>query len=578
MPWVRAEANIDTVNNWTKIIRNHTVKFGADVRRVRDDLLQDQTFGARGAFTFAEVQTSTVGAKTNVANDMASFLLDVPSQTGRDVNSFFPAYRQTWLFAFASDKWQVSPKLTVDLGVRWEFYPPATPKVAGGFSNYNPATNQLVLAGIGGNPSNLGQQTQYKYFAPRTGFSYRVTEQTVVRGGFGISYAPFPDNTYAYNSPVRGNNSYQPAYTYGPAVLNDGTVATFQAGFPAPVPIAIPSNGLLAAPLNQSEIVIPLNYHNPYVESFNVAVQQAFPGQLSLQVAYVGNHGVHMPAAQNINNPTTLGTGVAGEPLNIAFGKTAAVNEYFLGFSSNYQSLQTQLTRRPYKGLSFTTAFTWSKALNYQSSDDGGLLFYAQLRRNYAPADFDRAYNYEQSLTYELPVGRGHQLLSNGIGAAVLGGWKASAIVSAVSGLPFTVNANGGSLNTPGTTQTANLVAPYRKLGGIGATSNWFDPTAFGQPTGVTVGNTGRNAFRGPGYIQDNLSLFKSFALFREVAIETRIDAFQLSNTPQFANPNTGTIGATTFGRITGTLGSGQGSVNGIGGGRSLQAAAKITF
>ena len=536
---------------------------------------------ARGACTPSPTtQTSTAGAKTNVANDVASFLLDVPSQAGRDRQHLLsPPTARWWFFAFASDKWQVSPKLTVDLGVRWEFYPPATPKIPGGFSNYNPATNQLVLAGIGANPSNLGQQTQYKYFAPRTGFSYRVTEETVIRGGFGVSYMPFPDNTYAYNSPVRGNNSYQPAYTYGPAVLNDGTVATFQAGFPAPVPIAIPFNGLLAAPLNQSEIVIPLNYHNPYVESFNVAVQQALPGQLSFQIAYVGNHGVHMPSAQNINNPTTLGAGVAGEPLNIAFGKTAAVNQYFLGFSSNYQSLQTQLTRRPYKGLSFTTAFTWSKALNYQSSDDGGLLFFAQLRRNYAPADFDRSYNYEQSLTYELPVGRGHQFLSSGIAAVVLGGWKTSAIVSAVSGLPFTVNANGGALNTPGTTQTANLVAPYRKLGGIGATNNWFDPTAFGQPVGAgVVGNTGRNAFRGPGYIQNNLSLFKSFSLFREAALETRIDAFQLSNTPQFANPNTGTIGATTFGRITGTLGSGQGSVNGIGGGRSLQASARITF
>ena len=134
----------------------------------------------------------------------------MPSQTGRDLNTFFPAYRQWWFFAFATDKWQVSPKLTVDLGVRWEFYPPATPKTAGGFSNYDPTTNNLVLAGIGGNPSNLGMQTRYGYFAPRTGFAYRVTEDTVIRGGFGISYTPFPDNTYAYNYPIRANNSYQP--------------------------------------------------------------------------------------------------------------------------------------------------------------------------------------------------------------------------------------------------------------------------------------------------------------------------------------------------------------------------------
>ena len=586
VPWIRAEANIDVVNNWTKTIRNHSVKFGVDLRRVRDDLLQDQTFGARGAYTFAENQTATIvngsGTKTNVANDMASFLLDLPSQTGRDLNTFFPAYRQWWFFAFASDKWQVSPKLTVDLGVRWEFYPPATPKIAGGFSNYDPSTNSLLLAGVGGNPSNLGLQTRYSYFAPRTGFSFRATDNTVIRGGFGLSYTPFPDNNYAYNYPVRANNSYQPAFTYGPSVLGDGTPATFQAGFPAPVPVTIPSNGIIPATTSQLRSqqynVIPKNYFNPYVESWNIALQQALPGDLSFQLAYVANHGVHMPVNQNINNPTFLGGGVASEPENILFGRTAATNIVFAGFSSNYQSLQTQLTRRFSKGLSLTTAFTWSKALNYASDDDGGLQFFAQLRRNYAPADYDRRLNYEQSFTYELPLGRGHRFFSSGPAELVLGGWKASGIVSVVSGLPFLVNANSGSLNTPGTAQTANLTGPFRVLHGIGATNKWFDTSNFSQPTGVAVGNTGRNQFYGPGYIQDNLSIFKSFPIFREASLETRVDAFQLSNTPQFGNPNSGTLSAANFGTVTTTLGSGQGSVNGVGGGRTLQASAKVSF
>ncbi len=589
VPWIRAEANIDFVNNWTKTIRNHSVKFGVDLRRVRDDLLQDQTFSPRGAYTFGENQTASifsgVGTKTNVANDMASFLLDLPSQSGRDLNTFFPAYRQWWFFAFASDKWLVSPKLTVDLGVRWEFYPPATPKIAGGFSNYDPTTNQLVLAGLGGNPSNLGVQTRYNYFAPRTGFSYRATDNTVVRGGFGLSYTPFPDNSYAYNYPVRANNSFQPGFTYGPALLSDGTTSTFEKGFPVPVPVAIPANGVIqisattTPQLNsQAYNVIPQNYYNPYVESWNVAVQQAFPGDLSFQLAYVANHGVHMPVAQNINYPSFLGGGVASEPENIAFKRTAGTTVLYAGFSSNYQSMQTQLTRRFSKGLSLTSAFTWSRTLNYASGDDGGLQFFAELRRNYAPADYDRTLNYEQSFTYELPAGRGHRYFSSGPAQFVLGGWKVSGIISAVSGLPFIVNANSGSLNTPGTAQTANLVGVYRKLKGIGTAHPWFDPTAFAQPTGVTVGNTGRNQFRGPGYIQDNFSLFKSFPIFREASAETRIEGFQLSNTPQFANPNTGTLSASNFGTVTSTLGSGQGSVNGVGGGRTLQASVKILF
>jgi hypothetical protein len=121
---------------------------------------------------------------------------------------------------------------------------------------------------------------------------------------------------------------------------------------------------------------------------------------------------------------------------------------------------------------------------------------------------------------------------------------------------------------------------------GIGSSTHWFDPTAFTQPSGCTtnpcthpgLGNTGRNQFRGPGYIQNNFSLFKSFRVYRESALEIRVDAFQLSNTPQFNNPNSGSISAANFGQVTSTVGSGQGSVNGIGGGRSLQGSAKFSF
>jgi hypothetical protein len=597
VPWIRGESNIDFVNHWTKIVRNHTLKFGGDLRRIRDDLLQDQTFSPRGLFTFSDVQTSQSGAKTNSANDMASFLLDQPSQTGRDLNTFFPAYRQWWFFAFASDKWQASPKLTVDIGLRWEFYPPATPKIAGGFSNYNPVTNNIVLAGIGSNPSNLGMQTRYRYFAPRTGVSYRVTDDTVVRAGFGFSYTPFPDNTYAYNYPVRANNSYQPAgSTLSPAVLSNGAVATFQAGFPAPVPVVIPSNGIIPAntPLLVSQVYtyIPLNYKNPYVMSWNVAVQQAFRGNLSLQLAYVANHGVDISGSQNINLPTsTFGGGNASLPENLAFGRTAATNQFFMGFSSNYQSLQAQLTKRYSNSLAFTTAFTWGKAMGYIVGDDGAnLLFYTNFRRNYAPLDFDRTLNYEQSFTYDLPFGRGHNMMSSGIGAVVLGGWKISGIISVVSGTPFTVATNGSNLNTPGTTQTGQQTGAYRTFHTVGTSANvhWFDPTAFTTPTGcpatctaqnVGLGNTGRNQFRGPGYIQNNFSLFKNFNLYKETSMETRIEAFQLSNTPQFANPTSNNCcTAASFGQVSGTVGSGQGSVNGIGGGRAVQASVHFLF
>jgi hypothetical protein len=595
VPWIRAESNIDFVNNWTKISGNHTIKWGVDVRRVRDDLLQDQTFSPRGAFTFSDVQTSDANSPgTTVANDIASFLLDQPSQTGRDLNTFFPRYRQWWIFGFASDKWQATSKLTLDLGLRWDFYPPATPAIDGGFSNYDPVNNQLVLAGLGGNPSNLGMTTHYKYFAPRTGFAYRVRNNTVIRGGFGISYTPFPDNTYAYNYPIRANNSYQPTGSSGftPAVLADGvTVATFQAGFPAPVPVDIPSNGIIPANTpfltSQVYVYIPKNYKTPYADSWNVALQQSLPWDLSFQLAYVANHGTNISGAQNINLPSTYGGGAKSSPEFAAFGRTAATNQYFLGFSSNYQSLQANLDKRFSHGLSLTSAFTWGKGLGYITGDDGGLMFFINWRRNYAPVDWDRALNFEESFTYELPFGRGHTMLNSGVGDAVLGGWKISGIISVLSGLPFTVTANSGTLNTPGTPQTATLVKPFHKLGGIGASNPWFDPTSFSQPSGCTgqnpctnpdLGNTGRNAFRGPGYFQNNISVSKRFTVYRESSLEFRVDAFQLTNSPQFGQPNGSGVTSSSFGTITGTLGSGQGSVNGIGGGRTLQGSLRFNF
>src|SRR5262249_50780618 len=154
-------------------------------------------------------------------------------------------------------------------------------------------------------------------------------------------------------------------------------------------------------------------------------------------IAYVGNHGTLMNLSQNINLPSVFGGGNASLPENStaftggATGRTAATNEYFLGASSNYNALQVQLTKRYSAGLSFTSAFTWGKALTYATGgdDNGGVVFFINFRKNYAPADFDRARNFEQSFTYELPFGRGHNAFNSGIGDAVFGGWRLSGVI-----------------------------------------------------------------------------------------------------------------------------------------------------
>jgi hypothetical protein len=620
LPWLRAESNIDFANNWTKILGNHTVKAGADIRRIRDDLLQGNNNAAAGTFNYAENQTSEPGAAayapsgqtpsvTGQANDVASFLFNVPSSVGQDTNSTFPAYRQTWLFFFLSDKWQVNSKLTVDIGARYELYPPATPRKPGGFVNYNPATNQLVQAGVSGQPSNLGMKTVYRNFAPRLGFAYRVTDRTVVRAGMGVSFVPFLDNNYAYNYPIKTSTNYNPATTYGPTLNPGSGVINLTTGIPATPTIAFGSDGTLTESaanntLGLGNLYIPLNFKNAYVTSWNVAIQQALPKDMSLQIAYVANHGTDNDSEQNINLPRIYGQSATYDPLNHAadgvtqtFLKTASVTEFALKYSTNYESLQVELKKHFSHGLDFKSGFTWGKAENYTTSPQiGGLLFWAgPVHRNWAVADFDRTRNFEQTVTYELPAGHGHKYLNSGIGQYVLGGWRVSAVVSAVSGLPFTITDNSV---TTGTTQTANLVGSYNVVhhvagGPISSYPQWFDPGPSGSPNFVApttcqlytpanqvpcaLGNTGRNQFRGPGYFSDNISLFKSFPIFREAQLEARFDAFNATNTPAFGLPSSSRT-SSTFGQITGTLGSGAGNVNGVGGPRVLQAAVKIKF
>jgi hypothetical protein len=597
LPWLRAESNIDFANNWTLIKGNHTLKAGADIRRVRDDLLQGNNNAAAGTFYFSENQTSAPGASafngsvTGQANDIASILFDTPYQVGQDTNSTFPCYRQTWLFFFVSDKWQIGHKLTLDFGLRYELYPPATSRKAGGFVNYNPANNQLVMAGVDGNPSNLGMQTDYKNLAPRLGASFRASEKTVLRAGFGISYVPFVDNSYAYNYPIKSSTYYTITPTYGAALNPAGGVVNFVTGIPATPTAPFGSQGTLTesaatGTIGLANLYIPLNFKNAYVSSWNAAVERALPKNMSLQIAYVANHGTRIDVAQNINLPSVYGQSATYDPLNVAFGKTAAVTQYFMGFSTNYESLQAQLTKRASAGLSFASALTWGKSQGYVTgAQDGALMFFSgPARRNYNLLDFDRKLNFEQTNTYALPVGRGHRYLNSGIGAYTLGGWKTSAVIGMVSGLPFTIS---GTSATSGTTQTANMTDSYQVTHSVSnpVSSTWFNTAPFSAPAACAytlgnpcaLGNTQRNQFRGPAYFSDNLSLFKSIPLFRASMLEARFDAFNMTNTPAFGLPNS-TITSSSFGKITSTLGSGVGNVNGVGGSRVLQAAVKLTF
>lgn len=576
MPWVRGETNINIVNNWTKISGNHTFKWGADIRRVRDDLVQGQTFSHRGIFRFRDGQTAlnTGGksSKTSFANQFASFLLDTPSQVGRDVNVQDASYRETEFFAYGQDQWKVSAKLTLDLGLRWEFYPPATPRKATGFSNYDPATNSLVIAGIGGNPKNLGRKTKYKDFAPRIGVAYRLGNRTVVRAGFGMSYSPFPDNQYAFNFPVRQNIAFNSLSSFTQALLSNGQPASMASGFPALAAASIPPNGIITNARDAVYTVVNLDYREPYLEFWNVSVQRALPKNFVLEAAYVGNHGVRVPAVYNLNAGLVAGAGAKGRPL---FPRKSDTNFLFLPTSSNYNALQVKLDRRFTGGFLLTTAYTYGKALGYKT-DGGGvgsISNYLNFRWNYAPVDYNRTHTFVQSYVYDLPFGKGKPFVQSGIGNRLLGGWQVSGIMTIMSGLPLNFTASGVGLNAPGTTQVPNINGPFRVLHGV-ATQPWFDTSVFTTPAGPVFGNLGRNVFSGPKFFNLDAAVFRRVAFSERIGLELRAEAFGLTNTPQFGLPVTN-LTSPNFGFVTGTV---SGATGGATGSRSVELGAKITF
>jgi len=636
LPWVRAEANIDLVDNVTKTLRNHTFTIGFDMRRIRDDLLQTQTYSPRGVYNFGASQTNCAGncqlvngstssattpnPTTSWANDVGSFLLDLPTTgSGRDFSGTFPTYRAWYFFPYVSDRWQVNSKLTVDIGLRWELYPPGLPAFPGQFSNFIPSTNSLVIGGVGGNPNNGGLVNHLNYLAPRFGVAYRLTEKTVIRTGFGVSYTPFEDNTYINNNyPTKGNiGAVQGASAYTAPTYN-GSLLNFESGLPSPAAVPIPSNGIYSVAAlgfnGSTEDYFPTNYKNPHILAWNFSVQQSLPFHFTMDVAYVGNHGVDMGSSQNINASPVIAPASSGDTAYLPyFPHTGTVSQYFVPVSSMYNALQVKIDRRFNNGLSITSAFTYQKGMGYYNGgdDDGFYGFYlnGQYHRNWGLNDFNRTVSYVQSYVYQLPFGNGKKFLSSGGRAMnmVVGGWQIEGILTVMTGLPFTVTYSSTYLNlNQGGTNTPIQVAPVVKLKGINTTSNggsaWFSPASFAAPpcqsatptaacpTGAAdqvagaaqqVGNVGRNSMIGPGFFNLNAALAKTFEFSEHMRLQLRFETVNTTNTPQFSNPNGGccTSNNANFGFVTGTLGSGSGSINaGTGGPRTLQLAGKFSF
>jgi hypothetical protein len=600
--------------NLSKTKGAHDIRLGFEYTRGDINHFQPQGGSfqtARGTFRFQGQVTAlnaTGAAAANYVNSLAQFLLGLPYEVGKAVQVTDPiGIRWRTFGLYVRDRWQATSKLTVNYGVRWEFYPFGTAD-HGGLKWFDPTTGNVYIGGNGSVPVNDGVDTGHGQFLPRLGLAYRLTSKTVLRAGYGMSADSnnwrFFRNNYpnTTNSDVLGPSLYYPAASLTGETLTP--YPTLTAGIPA-VNVPSLSSGVVPLPtgVGLGADTVPKNFRRGYFHSYNLTVQREFAGFVA-EAAYVGTRGIRAPTNQNLN-AAPAGGGSAGRYLNALFNANCSssptvncwsdINSFSPHQNTYYDALQTRISRRMGSGNIVGFVYTWSKSIDSEDNEELASLSWpypAYYNRNKALAGFDRPSNSDLYGVYALPFGKTKRWATSGIANKLAGGWQANWVLTRASGTPMTLTGGGSSLNAPGNTETVNQVGPSTLVKGIGPVTgqpacpattlscHYFDPSAFtGVATGtVAFGNTGRDIIRGPGFFDLDASLFRDFRLTERFKLQIRAECFSLTNTPHFANPGTTwTSGSTTFGVITSTFNQSN-QMAGSGGERWLWLSGKVIF
>lgn len=532
----------------TQVKGHHSIKYGAML--VRRQIYNEQPSSGAGSFSFTTNPASTtVSAVTPLVNMMEGNVFQVSR-----VVQLFPRYLRSFEPSFfMQDDWRATPKLTFNLGLRYDIITPDVDK-GNHISHFDPVSGTFRVAGQGA--SNTADiRTDYKSIAPRFGLAFNVLPKTVLRAGYGIVF--FRDNT-GPSVPFA-----DPPYvgTYSPNV-NTTTFST---------PIPLPTQ---ASTTNPSGALrgMQLTYANSYVHEFNANVQQDIGFNTVLTVAYVGELGHALRTSPNVNlGPLGLTTAGAYTSRRPFLGKFPNVTDIFNiqsnGFS-NYHSLQTSVVKQAGHGLTLQANYTWSHALgDVQGFSQGGLYTSADPANTgtveYGNSELDVRDRFAMMLNYR--IGLADAL--NGWKAVLAKGWQANAIDVWETGQPFTVVNSSPRTNTGvGSDRPNQLRVPH-----VSTRTNaaWFDRVAFApQPLG-SLGTTARNSIYGPSFRHFDASLFKDFDLTERLKLQFRAEAFNVTNTPNFGQPGS-TLGTSTFGVISSLRTNAQP--------RQLQLALRLSF
>jgi hypothetical protein len=562
-PLKQTENHFQWVNNWTKELGNHSIKFGADIRRAQQQRVpSDSHRSGEISFNSSTTGDPTLDALANgsatTGSALGSYLLGLPSSFARYFTpaGLYPGLRQTRLFFFAQDTWRATPKLTIAYGLRWEDYLPQTAAKPGGAGTFDPSTGDVLVAGWGTVPSNVGIKPYNGAFAPRIGLSYQLTPKTVGRIGYGKSYNPAGLGSifgqgFDYDPPITLPQSVTQNGPYNPVfdLLNGPP------GVPAPV---IPDSGRYPLPNNLSVYYIvnpPDSYRIPQVDFWNATVQRQLRSDLTLEAAYVGNVGRHLYENPNINQAVPgPGSYDSRRPFYNLYGLEQGLYAVCNCGTSNYNALQVKLQKRFSHGLDFLLTYTYSRALSAVEAGGGGWDNNYDIAASYGPMNSDHTHAVTLTHHWDLPFGKNQRWTLGGSRALdlIAGGWRFSGVTTILSGAPFSATvSNAPLLNTDFNGVRADII-------GNPSVSNpnsnlWFNPAAYTAPQqAYRDGTSSRNSLRGPGMFAANWALAKAFAITEKKELEVRWETFNTFNHPNLANPAS-TIDESGAGQITAT-------------------------
>ena len=588
--------------SWSK--GSHQMKFGFRYVRVLASPFTNTT--TRGGLTFGDTFTSIGTAGTGGAG-LASILLGFPNAGSRNFLQV-PYYITNVQYAgFVQDDWKVTPRLTLNIGLRYDVFTPDVEK-DNKLANFDFTKMAFVFAGLNGVSRSAGIQTRYGNVGPRFGLAFDLDgrSSTVLRAGYGISYFPVPFSA----SDELGQN---PPFTISQTFSSPATFPLPAAFTPAnqcsPTNISASCQPIINNPFPQGAVALPvgtltntgslnaaapaivahaMKNQTPNMQTYTVGIERKTLGGVA-EVVYAGSRTIHIVYAYNPNEvglitpggPTSQTARRLIQPLN---NISTWVQEDPIN-SSNYNSLQTKYTTRYSHGLTALINYTYSKSLDYGGSaaSGGGSAGNPQtvtnLRAGYGASGFDQKHRLVGSVTYELPFGNGKPFLNSGFVSHIVGGFEVDAITTYGSGAPFTVTLNSG-VNS-GSPSWPNRIARRGKID-HGTPLRFFDatlcpingivlangiPCAFQTPPANTYGNSARSVLYGPSTKNWDISAQRRFKLYENMSLSLKFDAFNAFNTPNFSTPNSA-LGSSTAGQITGTVNDN----------RDLQASATFYF